>query len=405
VVLATSNQPLGKMAGLTVRLDLIGGVLAVLVVAIALLARRPLPTSLALLAFAGFVVCQLLSSLANRGVWPPGVKFSLIYVLALAFVCAVLMLVRDLATARWALTLLVAIAVVQATVSAAAVLGHHLFGPPLPAAAPPRLFYRAEGAMSEANLFASLLLVPFAVALWRWAGAPRAITPAGAACLALSAGLVFALTRAAWIASIMVTWWSPLRRRAAGRRFRWLVGAVAAAAALLLASDLVFRHGAVERTGLYDRLLTGILTSYDEPLDARREEARASVASWRTAPWFGHGAGSAKTLKQYFRHTRHLRPEPWLSNATLFILHDSGLVGLALFAGAVGAAGHRWSRAAGLLGEPAAERDHAALGVGLAATLLAWQATHGLWQMHGYLSFGLLLALNGLARPRSVTPR
>jgi hypothetical protein len=81
----------------------------------------------------------------------------------------------------------------------------------------------------------------------------------------------------------------------------------------------------------------------------------------------------------------------------LFVLHDSGLVGLVLFASALGAAAHQWWRAKGMLGEEDAELDHEALGVGLAATLLAWQGTHGLWQMYGYLFLGLVLASSDLA--------
>jgi hypothetical protein len=81
VLLATSNMPLGQVAGLTVRPDLVGGLLAVLIVLLALLAGRRLPANPALFSFGGFVVFQFLSSVANRGAWPEGVKFSLIYVL------------------------------------------------------------------------------------------------------------------------------------------------------------------------------------------------------------------------------------------------------------------------------------------------------------------------------------
>jgi hypothetical protein len=67
---------------LTVRPDLIGGVLAMAVVPLALLARRRLPADPALVAFGGVVVFQFVSSAANREAWPQGVKFSVIYVLA-----------------------------------------------------------------------------------------------------------------------------------------------------------------------------------------------------------------------------------------------------------------------------------------------------------------------------------
>ena len=396
VLLATSNRSLGKVAGLTVRPDWVGGVLAVGVVMLALLARRRLPASPALFGFAGFVVVQVLSSVANRAAWPEGLKFSLVYVLALATICAVLILVRDMETVRWTLSVVVTLAVAEAAISVMTVLSSNLVGFPVPPSTRPRSIVRAEGLMSEANLFSSLLLVPFAVALWRWSAAPRVAKRESAAGLALSAGLVFALTRATWLAAIGIAWLSPLRRQPVGRRLRWLAGGVAVAAGLLLGSDLLTRHGALERTGLYDRLVTGVVTGYDEPLDGRREEVRSSLAHWRASPWLGHGAGSGKALEQHYRYTRHLRPEPWLSNAVLFVLHDSGLVGLALFISTLGAAGYQWRRARGRLGDQAAELDHEALGIGLAAVLLAWQVTHGLWQMYGYLYLGLMLAMNRL---------
>jgi hypothetical protein len=400
LLLATSNQPLGKVAGLTVRPDLVGGVLAIVVVLLALLARRRLPADPALFAFGGFVVFQLVSSVANRDAWPQGVKFSVIYVLALASIGAVLILVRDVKTARWMLNVVVVLAVAEATVAVVKVLAANLAGIPPPGPVRARSFPRAEGAMSEANLFSSLLLVPFSVALWRWGAAERPARRLGAAGLALGAALVFALTRATWLAAIAVVYLSPLRRPPARARLRCLLTGVAVAFGLILGSDLLLRQGALGRTGLYDRLVTGVATGFDEPLVTRREEIRTSLASWRERPWVGHGAGSAKALKQYFSDPRYPRPHPWLSNGLLFVLHDSGLVGLILFASAVGAASIRWWRARGRLGDPAAELDHEALGVGLAAVLLAWQVTHGLWQMYGYQHLGLLLALSRHATRR-----
>jgi UDP-glucose 4-epimerase len=73
-------------------------------------------------------------------------------------------------------------------------------------------------------------------------------------CLVLTTGLVFGLTRAAWVASFAVGWLSPLRLELNRPRLRVLLAGGAAAAELLLGSDLVLRLGALERTGLYDRL-------------------------------------------------------------------------------------------------------------------------------------------------------
>ena len=406
LLLATSNKPLGKVAGLTFRLDLAGGALAVGVVLVALARRRPIPVTPALLGLGGFVAFQVISSVANRAVWPQGVKFSLFYVLGLASVLAVLVLVRDTETARWALSLIVTLAVAETMLSVLIAVGSSLLSSPLPEPMLHTLAYRARGAMSEPNLFGSLLLVPFAVALWRWTGPPHVAKGPGAAALALSAGLVFAATRAAWVAALAVAWLSPLRRRMRGRQLRQLILGAAAAAGLLLASDLVLRQGSLRVTSLYDRLVPGEGTGFDGPLDFRLAELRAGLSSWRESPWSGHGAGSGKMLTQYahYRQWTFVRTEPWISNGILFVLHDSGLVGLALFVLTVGAVGRQWWRARARMGEPKARIDHDALGAGLAAVLLAWQATHGLWQMYGYLYLGLLLAMSRLAEQDSVSP-
>ena len=324
-------------------------------------------------------------------------KFSLIYILALAYLCATLILVRDAKTAHWVLSLVLVLAVAEASVSVLAVLSSNLIGVPSPGPMLPRVFPRAEGAMSEANLFSSFLLVPFSVALWRWSARPRPAKLQGAACLALTAGLIFGLTRAAWIASLAVGWLSPLRRRPA--RVLVLLAGAAVATGLLLGSDLVLRHGRLEHTGLYDRLATGVLTGLDQPLDKRRNEMRTSVASWRTSPWVGHGAGSANTLKLDPQNRWQPQTKTWISNVFLFVLHDAGLVGLVLFLSTLGAAAYQWWRARGGFGDRTTALDHEALGIGLGAVLLAWQTTHGLWQMYGYLYFGLLLALSRLASP------
>ncbi|HXJ82113.1 MAG TPA: O-antigen ligase family protein [Candidatus Methylomirabilis sp.] len=398
LLLATSNRALGKVAGLTFRLDLAGGVLAVGVVLAALALRRRVPVNPALLWLGGFVAVQVLSSLIHRALWPQGVKFSLIYVLALASVCAVLILVRDMETARWALGLVVTLAAAETVITVVSAVGGNVRGMSLPDLIRQRLNPQVAGAMSEANLFASLLLVPFAVALWRWTGPPRATRFAGAASLVLSTGLAFALTRAAWIGALGIMCLSPLHRRVRRRQLGQLVMVVAAATVLLLALDLALHRGALRSTRLYDRLARGAVARFDAPLDVRLVEVKAALPSWRESPWFGHGVGSGKLLKQYahYRQWTYVRQDPWLSNGTIFVLHDSGLVGLTLLVVALGAAARQWWNARARITELNARLDHEALAAGLAAVLLAWQVTHGLWQMYGYLYLGLLLAMSRL---------
>ena len=86
-------------------------------------------------------------------------------------------------------------------------------------------------------------------------------------------------------------------------------------------------------------------------------------------------------------------------NLVLFVLHDSGLVGLAALIAVVVAAAAMVRRAGAVAGPL---RGHAggALVVAGVALLFAWQFTHALWLMYPYVYLGLLAtSLDRPARP------
>jgi hypothetical protein len=94
----------------------------------------------------------------------------------------------------------------------------------------------------------------------------------------------------------------------------------------------------------------------------------ATVTSWKTSPWIGHGAGSAgKLIESLFPGLGHPH------NEFLRLLHDFGIVGLALWVwGIVSVLRHSWKRwHEGLLsGGDAAGGVHQAAALGLMALLL-----------------------------------
>jgi O-antigen ligase len=207
-----------------------------------------------------------------------------------------------------------------------------------------------------------------------------------------------------WIAggAVVAVWlW---RQRPPPRHVAALAAAVAVSAGLLVATDW-FRTGSFEDTALYDRLGRGVATGRDSPVATRAEEFRTAIASWRTAMWTGHGAGSANLLEQWVGTVPRIRAAGWIGNAILFVLHDAGLLGLLLWLAVPVAAVHEWRAARPALARTPLGGDHEALLVGLGAMLVAWQATHGLWQMYGYAYLGLLLALGHVARrPADAAP-
>ncbi len=89
-------------------------------------------------------------------------------------------------------------------------------------------------------------------------------------------------------------------------------------------------------------------------------------------------------------------------------LHDVGVVGLLAAAPTVIATALACRPHGARARDPADRADHEALALGLAGVVGAWQATHGFWQMYGYMAFGLLLALHAVARrerPRRLAGR
>jgi O-antigen ligase len=122
----------------------------------------------------------------------------------------------------------------------------------------------------------------------------------------------------------------------------------------------------------------------------------ATVRSWRLRPLLGQGAGSTNGLT-VISDSGAVFKKPWNGNITLFVLHDSGLVGLAALAALLAvtaAAGGRAVRRDRRAGEGSPTGPLLAAGLAL---LFAYQFTHGLWLMYPYVYLGLLAAST---RPR-----
>jgi len=307
------------------------------------------------------------------------------------------------------------------------------------------VLYAAKLTFGEWNLYSSFLLVAFALSLWWWRSGAAPPWRYGSAPVAMSAivlGLVFGATRAAWIgmAALIALW-------AWARRPSWR--AIGSLAAVVIAG-FAAQAAAIGQTPLYARVVQPVQRGLDRNVEIRRLINDATLESWRGAPsrvesgppaglsppprerdecqkaaapapaevradrdatkpapeppttprrdrtrsrWqrqvFGNGAGSINALWIVPPGEAALE-KPWNGNALLFVLHDSGAIGLASLAGLVVAVA---LVARGAL-RRTADMSVRALVVGLlgagVALLFAYQFTHALWLMYPYVYLGLL---------------
>jgi hypothetical protein len=106
-------------------------------------------------------------------------------------------------------------------------------------------------------------------------------------------------------------------------------------------------------------------------------------------PWLlGHGAGSVNRLSVIVPEGRILKV--WTGNVVLFVLHDSGLVGLATLVGLIVVVLRRAARA--VRREDGASALTVPLLASGAALCFTYQFTHGLWLMYSYVYLGFLTA-------------
>src|SRR5262245_18576144 len=140
------------------------------------------------------------------------------------------------------------------------------------------------------------------------------------------------------------------------------------------------------------RVLEPLISGRDRNILLRQQANTATMESWRERPLLGQGVGSVNRLAHSRRPERVPENKRWNGNMALFVLHDSGVVGLVTLVGLVGAAATVTWRALSRVTD-VAEREIlvplAAVGVAL---LFAYQFMHGLWLMYPYVYLGRLAA-------------
>jgi hypothetical protein len=366
--------------------------LAALVVAVGLRLTRRLHWTSVHSALAAFVAAQVVTSLLSASAWPAGPKFSTVYVLGFACFCLAAEWARvNDGTRRFEQYWIVIGALLGVLGTIAALYGNLIQRQVWGVAFVQRLsdpehagrfVFAAQATFNERNLFSSFLLVAFALALWRWSRAldQGRVPPWLTASLAgLVLGLVFGLTRAAWlaVAALTVLWW--WTRRPPWRSLAAL-GSMAALAVLL-------QTAAIGQTPLWFRFGN---PRDDADMQGRYSINSATIASWLERPVLGRGAGSINALivvKPNGKRIEHV----WNGNIVLFVLHDSGIVGLATLCGLATVVVRRARRAFRAGPSPASHLIVPLLSVG-STLAFAYVFTHALWLMYPYVYLGFLTA-------------
>lgn len=481
IALSACTAPLVAVGHLTLTGDRLLGAAAVIAVAAMAVARSLHWTAIhtAVSVFAGV---QMLTSLAAAPAWPAGPRFATIYVFGFASFALAAELAaraRDPWTgARVWIAVGAFLGLVGAGLGIVANLWQiDLWGSGRAATMRgPRcaqlVLFAAKLTFGEWNLYSSFLLVAFALSLWRWRSGGAPPWRYGSGFVAMSAivlGLVFGMTRAAWIGmAALIALWAWARRpgwRAAG------------ALAGLLVAGFAAQATAIGQTPLYVRVIQPVQKGLDRNIEIRRLINEATLASWRgvparaesgpparagaapregdecqkhrgqprvgsaepggvtagpvaaqtvrdattpepaplamgsrtrtRSPWqwqvFGNGAGSINALRIVPPGEPALE-KPWNGNVLLFVLHDSGAIGLASLAGLV--------VAVALVARGALRRMTDGSGRALAVALLgagvallfAYQFTHALWLMYPYVYLGLLSAALARTAPGADVP-
>ena len=106
----------------------------------------------------------------------------------------------------------------------------------------------------------------------------------------------------------------------------------------------------------------------------------------------GHGAGSVNRVSIVYPEGG-LTERTWNGNVVLFLLHDSGVLGLAALVGVLVVLVRRSRRALAFPRDEETAATLVPLLVSGAALCFAYQFTHGLWLMYPYVYLGFLTAV------------
>jgi hypothetical protein len=363
-----------------------------------------------------FVGVQLLTTAINARTWPEGPKFVTIYLLGFACFALSAECARGRDGRRWlaggwiglgaALSVLATVQAGLANVYQRPFWGSGFAELVFERTAHERMLFGARATFNEWNLFSSFLLIPLSLGLWAWRRDAWHHRWLAAALVAMSCGLVSGVTRAAWLSTFAIValwWWA---RRPRSRQVAALVAMLVAACllqALTLGRTPIWARFVEHHSSLVHRVLINRVTVdswLERPVSV--PEARYFTPGHEVSepPGFlgttrnvllGHGAGSVNRLSIVLPIAGRIN-RIWNANVVLFVLHDSGVLGLAALLGVLVVIARRSRRVLSAGADPETVAMIVPLLASGAALCFAYQFTHGLWLMYPYVGLGLLTA-------------
>ena len=406
--------PLGEVWGLTITGDRLLGLAALAGCAVLAVRRRfywtRVHTALGL-----FVAAQLFTTVINARTWTPGSKFVTVYLLGFACFALTAEWARGVEGRRWLTSVWIGVAAALSLVGTVAAVLSNVYQHPFwgSADAQPlqyeRVLYAARATFNEWNLFSSFLLIPFSLGLWAWRREAAHHWRLVVAVVAMFFGLVMGITRVAWLSMLVIfaLWW-----RARGPRSAHVVALVSGLAAACLLLTLTLSIGPMpvwprlfERSSNLEHRMVINRVTVNSWLDRPVSDpgfayfGPAHVASGPATPLvttrnvvLGHGAGSVNRVSIVLP-VAGLKKRIWNGNVVLFVLHDSGVLGLAALVGVLVVLAGRSRRALALPGDEETSATLVPLLASGVALCFAYQFTHGLWLMYPYVYLGFLTAV------------
>jgi O-antigen ligase len=231
------------------------------------------------------------------------------------------------------------------------------------------------GTMYEANIFGSYMSAAFLIALALAAEETvRRKAPLYLVCVLTAIGLLLSATRSAWGSTVLcVVLLLALLRLGRGRRGRGALRVVGATIGAVVVVGVGLLAAPASVSGPFVSRFLGLLNFATGSGYGRLQLYDEALSEWRAHPLLGLGPGSFT-----YRLPGDTSTGPaWLPNLTLQVLHDTGIIGLAVlvwlfvafYASALGAL----RRAA-----PGAQRAMlAGLIASVTALLIAFQLTPG----------------------------
>lgn len=249
------------------------------------------------------------------------------------------------------------------------------------------------GTFEEGNLFGShvaswalllLMLVMVGRAVPSWSAGRKAVLLLGL--LVLLLGLYLSLSRAAWLmfAAGAALIWVFHRRDRWHQGNRLLLMAAAIPFAVLLVLE-VAPH-LPSSWPFAERIQSFLSLASDATFSARLSDWSLALNDWRRQPLTGWGPGSFYDLHGFLR----ARPA-WISNLSVRLLHETGILGMVAFTTFVAALILPALRVVQRLSRM--EDRSALLGLSIAYFVLlviAYQSTDGIWLAASWVNAGLI---------------